>query len=126
QRMWEAGSVTFNGRRRRKDGRLFPVEVRARAFKRGGRLFAIALASDITDRRRREQRLLAQFGVARTLSEAGSLEEAAPRILHELCEALEWDCGEFWRIDLDAGAMRCAQTWPPASVAPPGFELALR
>ncbi len=113
----EDGSVTFNGRRRRKDGSLFPVEVRARAFKRGERLFAIALASDITDRRRREQRLLAQFNVTRTLSEAGSLEEAAPRILREMCEALEWDRGAFWRVDQEAGVLTRMQTWPSAAFA---------
>jgi PAS domain S-box-containing protein len=117
QRLREDGSVTFNGRRRRKDGSLFPVEVRARAFDRGGRLFAIALASDITDRRRREQRQLAQFSVTRTLSEAGSLEEAAPRILREMCEALEWDRGAFWCVDPEAGVLVRVQAWPSATFA---------
>jgi PAS domain S-box-containing protein len=119
QRMQEAGSVTFTSRHQRKDGRLFPVEVRARAFNRGGHLFAIALASDITDRRRREQRLLAQFSVTRTLSEAGSLEEAASRILSELCDALEWDRGAFWRVDPEAGVLVRVQTWPSDTVARP-------
>jgi PAS domain S-box-containing protein len=123
QRLQEVGSATFNGRRRRKDGSLFPVEVRARAFNRGGRLFAIALASDITDRRRREQRLLAQFSVTRTLSEAGSLEEAAPRILREMCEALEWDRGAFWRVDPEAGVLVRVQTWPSATFARAGSGL---
>jgi PAS domain S-box-containing protein len=123
QRLRKDGSATFHGRRRRKDGSLFPVEVRARAFNRGGRLFAIALASDITDRRRREQRLLAQFCVTRTLSEAGSLEEAAPRILRELCEALEWDRGAFWCVDPEAGMPVCVQTWPSGTFARPGSGL---
>ncbi|QCP48886.1 PAS domain S-box protein [Trinickia violacea] len=126
QRLREDGSATFNHRHQRKDGSLFPVEVRVRAFDRGGRLFAIGQVSDITDRRRREQRLLAQFGVTRTLSEAGSLEEAAPRILREICEALEWDCGAFWRVDLDAAVLRCIQKWYSTSVAPPSLELATR
>jgi PAS domain S-box-containing protein len=123
QRMREDGSVTFTGRRRRKDGSLFPVEVRARTFNRGGRLFAIALASDITDRRRREQRLLAQLSVTRTLSEAGSLEEAAPRILREMCEALEWDRAAFWRVDPEAGVLVRVQTWPSATLAQGGSGL---
>ena len=124
QRMREAGSVTFNGRRQRKDGSLFPVEVRAQAFNRGGRLFAIALATDITDRRRREQRRQAQFSVTRTLSEAGSLEDAAPRILREMCEALEWDCGEFWRFDAEEGMPVHVQTWPSATFGRAGVGLA--
>ncbi|KJK17234.1 histidine kinase [Burkholderiaceae bacterium 16] len=123
QRLQEVGSVTFNGRRRRKDGSLFPVEVRARAFNRGGRLFAIALASDITERRRREQRLLAEFGVTQTLSEAGSIEEAAPRILREMCEALEWDCGTIWRVDSEAGVLAHVQSWPSSTFARSGSGL---
>ncbi|MFM0062434.1 PAS domain S-box protein [Paraburkholderia aspalathi] len=123
QRLREDGSATFNARHRRKDGSLFPVEVRARTFNRGGRLFAIALASDITDRRRREQRLLAQFGVTQTLSEVGSLEEAAPRILRELCEALEWDRGAFWRIDPEAGVQVRVQAWPSDTFARAGSGL---
>jgi PAS domain S-box-containing protein len=123
QRLREDGSATFNARHRRKDGSLFPVEVRARTFNRGGRLFAIALASDITDRRRREQRLLAQFSVTRTLSEAGSLEEAAPSILRELCEALEWDRGAVWRVDPEAGGLVRVQTWPSDTFARTGSGL---
>src|SRR5258708_40245157 len=118
--MGEDGRAPSTARHRRKDGSLFPVEVRARTFNRGGRLFAIALASDITDRRRREQRLLAQFSVTRTLSEAGSLEEAAPRMLREMCEALEWDRGAFWRVDPEAGVLVRVQTWPSATFARAG------
>ena len=53
-RLREHGSVTFSSRRRRKDGSVFPVEVRIQAFNRGGRLFYIALASDITERKHAE------------------------------------------------------------------------
>jgi PAS domain S-box-containing protein len=123
QRLRDDGNVTLSGRRQRKDGSLFPVEVRARAFNRSGRLFAIALASDITNRRRREQRLLAQFSVTRTLSEVGSLEEAAPRLLREMCEALEWDHGAFWRVDQEADVLVCVQAWPSAAFARAGSNL---
>ncbi|WP_051974904.1 PAS domain S-box protein [Cupriavidus necator] len=123
QRLREDGNVTFSSRRQRKDGSLFPVEVRTRAFNRGGRLFAIALASDITDRRRREQRLLAEFSVTQTLSEAGSIAEAAPRILREMCEALEWDCGAIWRVDSEAGVLMHVQSWPSSTFARSGSGL---
>jgi PAS domain S-box-containing protein len=120
QRLRDDGSATFNGRHRRKDGSLFPVEKRVRAFNRGGHLFSIALVSDIGDRRRREQRLLAQFSVTRRLSEAGSLEEAAPRVLGELCEALEWNRGAFWRVDPEMGVLVRVQTWPSDTFARTG------
>jgi PAS domain S-box-containing protein len=47
-------TVTFETRHRRKDGTVFPVEVRLRMFRQGDRRFRIALARDITDRKRAE------------------------------------------------------------------------
>jgi PAS domain S-box-containing protein len=111
-RLLERGTTTQTGLRRRKDGSVFPVELRARVFDRGGRLFAIALAIDITERRRREQRLLAQYRVTQILSERGSLEEAVPRILHAMCDALEWEFGALWHADAQEGLLRCLDAWP--------------
>jgi two-component system sensor histidine kinase/response regulator len=50
-------TVAFESRHRRKDGTVFPVEVRGQAFWEGGRNFVVALARDDTDRRRAEQDL---------------------------------------------------------------------
>jgi PAS domain S-box-containing protein len=122
----EHGNVTFTGLRRRKDGTHFPVEVRARTFERGGRVFSIALATDITERRRREQCLLAQHGVTRALSQSASLEDARQRILCAIGEALGCDFGVLWCLDLQAGVLRCADAWSPASAARPAFEAAMR
>jgi len=48
----DAGEVvTFESRHRRKDGVLFPVEVRMRAFGQGGRKFIVSLARDISERK---------------------------------------------------------------------------
>src|SRR5271157_893162 len=54
----EAGAVsTFETLHRRKDGTLFPVEVRIRALWQGGRRLNVALARDITERKRAEEAL---------------------------------------------------------------------
>jgi PAS domain S-box-containing protein len=50
-------SVAFDSHHRRKDGTVFPVEVRIRPFWEGGRRFGIALARDITDRKRAQEAL---------------------------------------------------------------------
>ncbi|GAB4428932.1 MAG: hypothetical protein Fur0044_26710 [Anaerolineae bacterium] len=50
--------VTFDSVHRRKNGTVFPVEVRARWFWQGGRRFGLALVRDITERKRAEQALL--------------------------------------------------------------------
>ena len=48
-------TVTFETLHRRKDGTLFPVEVRARQFPLGARPFRLSLARDITERKRAEE-----------------------------------------------------------------------
>jgi PAS domain S-box-containing protein len=50
-------TVTFETRHRRKDGSVFPVEIRTGAFRRDGTLYYLALARDITDRKRAEEDL---------------------------------------------------------------------
>jgi PAS domain S-box-containing protein len=50
-------NVTFESLHRRKDGAVFPVEVRTGRFQRGGRLYRLALARDITERKRTEAEL---------------------------------------------------------------------
>jgi len=44
---------------------------------------------DITDRKRLEGRLMAQYVAARILAEAESLTEAAPMLLQAICESLD-------------------------------------
>jgi PAS domain S-box-containing protein len=55
-RRLEAGeSATFETRHRRKDGTVFPVEVRSRRFDYAGKVVTLSLALDITDRKRAEE-----------------------------------------------------------------------
>jgi PAS domain S-box-containing protein len=125
-RLLERGTVTHTGLRRRKDGSVFPVELRARVFSRGGRFFAIASAIDITERRRREQCVLAQHRVTQVLSEAATLEQARSGVLHALCRALECDFGVAWCVDAEARVLKCVDTWSPSSASRPAFEAATR
>jgi len=49
------GSQTFESRHRTRDGRIFPVEISANYFEYGGRAYTLALARDITERKRAEE-----------------------------------------------------------------------
>ncbi|MBI3855759.1 MAG: PAS domain S-box protein, partial [Planctomycetes bacterium] len=80
---------------------------------------ATFIATDITERRKAEQRQKVQHDVTRILAEAPSLEEAAPRILRHFCEELDWKLGFLWRADPGADALRLAQAWHPPL---PAFE----
>jgi PAS domain S-box-containing protein len=57
-RMREGQTVAFDSIDRRKDGTTFPVEIRLRPFLDRGRLVAVALVRDITERKRAETALL--------------------------------------------------------------------
>ncbi|MEC4985631.1 MAG: adenylate/guanylate cyclase domain-containing protein, partial [Oscillatoria sp. PMC 1076.18] len=59
----------------------------------------IYVGRNITERKRSQQRLVAQYNLAKTLSEAYDLESATPKILQTVCESLEWELGELWMLD---------------------------
>jgi two-component system, sensor histidine kinase and response regulator len=62
--------MAFESQHRRKDGTVFPVEIRGQAFWEGGRRFAVALARDITERKRAEEALRESEQRWRSLTEA--------------------------------------------------------
>ena len=55
QRLAAGETFAFETIHRRKDGTLFPAEVRMRPFRHGGRSFGLALSRDITERKRAEE-----------------------------------------------------------------------
>ena len=118
--------ISYETLHRRKNGDVFPVEIRIRRFQHGNALFGLGLARDITDRKRAEQRLVAQHRVAQLLANAASIEEAAPRVLQALCECLNWDMSALWRIDNRAGVLRCEQLWHKPALEATQFEAATR
>jgi PAS domain-containing protein len=91
QNKWEIRKV-------RKDGTLLWVRENAKAVRRSdGNLIVLIASEDISDRKRGEQRLTAQYGVTRVLAESDSLAEATPYLLRTICEAMDWDWGALER-----------------------------
>jgi PAS domain S-box-containing protein len=82
----------------------------------------VGSATDITDRRRAEERLRVQHTVAQILAEATSIEEATPRILRAIGESLGWDVGALWSVDRQAQVLRCVERWHKTSLEVPEFE----
>jgi len=82
----------------------------------------IGTATDVTERKRLEERLRVQHTVAQVLAEAATIEEASPRILRAMGECLGWDVGALWRVDREAEALRCVELWHQASIEVPEFE----
>src|SRR5262245_38802421 len=62
-------------------------------------------------RRLSERHSATQYLTTRLLVESSTLHDAMPRILETICERLDWVMGVRWSIDLDAGVLRCEETW---------------
>ena len=92
----------------------------------GRPLRQFGVLQDITERKQAEQRLVVEHAVAQILADAATTEEAAPKILQTICERLGWDLGTLWRIDDQAGVLRCALLWRKQSVEAAQFEAATR
>ena len=80
------------------------------------------ILTDITERKHAEERLRVQHTIGQVLAEAATIEEVTPRILRAMGEYLEWDVGALWRVDRQAGALRCVELWHKASVEVSEFE----
>jgi PAS domain S-box-containing protein len=87
--------INFETRHRRKDGTTFPVEIRTATFRQGGRLFYLALARDISERKLAEEKLREKddaLQTARTelahVSRLTMLGELTTSIAHEVSQPL--------------------------------------
>ncbi len=103
----------------RPDGQLRWIEINSRPLtpQSGASPSAVVVSfSDITERKRVEERLTAQYAITRVLAESRSLEEAVPKIMQAVGQNLEWDCGFFWRVDRAASVLRCLDQWHASGV----------
>jgi signal transduction histidine kinase len=81
------------------------------------------IAEDITLHKIADQRLSAQYAVARALAESATLAEATPKILVAICQSLGWDIGAIWTVDEQADVLRCLHVWHSPGVQTARFEV---
>lgn len=115
---WESAELTG----RHQSGREIPLEFSLSEFTENGRRFFTGIARDITERRRLERRLDAQFQVARILAESESVSDAALDLLQAIGESVGWEMGQMWIVDREADVLRWMAVWRLASVPAAGFE----
>ncbi|MFZ2419711.1 MAG: PAS domain S-box protein, partial [Anaerolineae bacterium] len=123
--------INSQGRFRHKDGSWRWTEgVRSNLLDQPGVQAIVVNYRDVIERVRAEQRLAAQYAVARCLIESRTLADAVPKILQAICASLEWDHGEVWSAlwspDSQANVLRCVGTWQPPSPSFPEFEAVTR
>ena len=79
-------------------------------------------ATTVATGNRPHRRVTVEHVTARALVEASTFDEAAPRILEAICEALDWEHGAFWKVDPHTAELRVVETWNSPSNAFPAFE----
>lgn len=114
----------FEERLIRLDGSPVDVEVLVMPHVHRGRPATQVLFHDISQRKRSERHLRVQHATARVLSEAATLEQAAPQILQALCTTLGWDMGIFWQVDRQVNLLRYVDSWVSADASFITFEAA--
>ncbi len=71
----------------------------------------LLLAAAMTERQASQRRRAAAYAVGEVLADAPELASAAPAILRNICENLEWQVGALWLIDDDIPLLRCLSVW---------------
>jgi diguanylate cyclase (GGDEF)-like protein/PAS domain S-box-containing protein len=109
--------IKYQGRRLRRDGRPIFIDASLGPLRDGSGNASgiIALAADITDRKRAEAQQAMEHKVTRLLSEAESLEQVMPEIIRTMCEALGCACGARRTWDETEQKIACAETWQEPS-----------
>jgi PAS domain S-box-containing protein len=96
---------------RHRDGHELPVEVVMSPLERHGELTHNAFARDISERRRADLYMGAQYAVTRVLSESSTLAEARDGVIEALGRALGWHVGIAWLVDEDEDVLRPTSLW---------------
>ena len=114
RRLWRGERIpAYEAVRVRKDGRRVDVLVSiSPIWGLDGRVLgASVIAHDVSQRKRAERFLAAEHATTRILAESGNLQEASPRLLRALAEALRWEVVVLWQVDRQGNVLRHIHTW---------------
>jgi PAS domain S-box-containing protein len=87
---------------------------------------ALIVASVVLQQQRLEQRLRIKDAVSRILSEAATMNDAAPQIIKAICETAAWDFGALWLVGRNSNVLTCADMWCLPSIDVSGFAAVTR
>jgi PAS domain S-box-containing protein len=75
----------------------------------------LSFGRHLSQKRRAERRLTAQYTATRVLADALTLQEASPQILQAICQGLKWEVGELWCVDQD-NLLQLVGAWHKSSL----------
>ncbi|MDZ8105904.1 MAG: response regulator [Nostoc sp. DedQUE12a] len=88
--------------------------------------YIVATGIDITERKRAEQHLKAQYATTRALAESTTIKEAMHQILQGICESLGAAVSEIWMVDRQANILAFFDSWYKTSLEMEEFKLLSR
>jgi PAS domain S-box-containing protein len=72
--------------------------------------YCVGFLDDISSRKRAEQRLAAQFSVARILGDSPDAADAPRRVIEAICLDLGWNAGSMWTVDETGQTLLCVES----------------
>jgi PAS domain S-box-containing protein len=94
---------------RRKNGESFPIELVLSGMTLGDEQVTVAFARDVSKRKQAQRYLTTHYAATCILAETNSLEEALPKILQTLSEALQWEACAYWSFDPVSQELQCVE-----------------
>lgn len=85
---------------------------------------SVGTVVDVSEARRTEQRLRAQYAATRALAESTTVQEAARGLLSAVGESIGWDAAALWEVDSGTEAIRPVEFWSAEDVNASAFEKA--
>src|SRR5215813_4531649 len=109
--------------RRRKDGSVVDIDLTVVPLATGSETVgAYGIFRDLTEQKRAERQLRAQYAVVEALANSSTIESAASWVLRAVAEALHWQVGVMWIVDKTANELRCVDCWCAPEIDAAPFE----
>ncbi len=80
------------------------------------------LEASENERKRAERRVQTQFAVTHVFAESATLRDATSPLLQAICEGIESELGELWRVDASSDVLRWDGSWHVPSLEAREFE----
>lgn len=108
-----------------KDGNIRHVLINSNVYYQDGKfIHTRSFTRDITHWRISQRRQTAVHDVTRILAEGTDFADMMPRILQAVCENLEWNVGEHWRLKRKSGVLSLDNYYCCADVSIPTLSVA--
>jgi PAS domain S-box-containing protein len=123
QRGFEGKSTRSVTQRRRKDGSMVDIDLTVVPLVMGrSAVGAYGIFRDMTEQKRAERQLRAQYAVIEALANSSTIDDAAAWVLRAVAEALHWQVGVLWIVDKTANELRCVDCWCTPEIDAAAFE----